>query len=644
MQSVSKIVYESVSSANMRKAINAAYTALFEGLTPQQKTRRALRQSLPTPPGGWDSPAVSESGAPLRTSENARPMSFAECLEYNVRNMFFHDGGRSNPKFEPGVARIAYTELGLWPESLLDWSGKSHTPDWPKAKVLSSILRNITSSHADDYDFDLNGMTFDELSTRFAHGSSDTGAVNEDADGSGCRYKVTWIPDFKTAQQYAKYTAGTQTWCLTEDRSQWNRYMKGNTVKMYICTRPGFEDVPGVPGDNCPLDEYGLSMIGVSVNPDGSLDTCCTRWNHLHGGSDMAMDEAELCKVLNVRKLSDACPPYSKEELAERGKPGTEHLLSIIRNPDSWNRHAYAFKTKGFEFGDLSMWEVYLNGVGWYLLLDSSGNPVLKYPLSFYKIFGGVTLLGHFDPYADYDAPASEQNDEEDEEVLLFSRISGKAYYFNEPGAGDDADNNYYAGAGHAGDLDFDDIICTSVYPNTYDFKQDDLIEGIALSVNVAFEGTHLFDATHIFDAGRMDFVSGTNGGYVGIRTGNMFEKDQNVFLVTKDRVVNYGDLLAKSVDPGYPRKMPDTGRPYRWHAELYTSSKIDKVGILLREGTTGWFFIANPLDGTVIRQIDDVLSAHRNEEQFGDGCFVLHHEDGQRGVVRLDGKTIVAT
>jgi hypothetical protein len=122
MQSVSKIVYESVSSANMRKAINTAYTALFEGLTPQQKTRRAIRQSLPTSPGGWDAPAVSESGTPLRTSENSRPMSFAECLEYNVRNMFFHDGGRSNPKFEPGVARIAYTELGLWPESLVDWT------------------------------------------------------------------------------------------------------------------------------------------------------------------------------------------------------------------------------------------------------------------------------------------------------------------------------------------------------------------------------------------------------------------------------------------------------------------------------------------------------------------------------------------
>lgn len=44
--------------------------------------------------------------------------------------------------------------------------------------------------------------------------------------------------------------------------------------------------------------------------------------------------------------------------------------------------------------------EVYLNGAGWYMLLDPDGNPVLKYPLCSYKIFGGVAMLGHFDPYA----------------------------------------------------------------------------------------------------------------------------------------------------------------------------------------------------------------------------------------------------
>ena len=631
MQSVSKIVYESVSSANMRKAINTAYTALFEGLTPQQKTRRALRQSLPTPPGGWDAPAVGESGTQLRTSENSRPMSFAECLEYNVRNLFFHDGGRSNPKFEPGVARIAYTELGLWPESLVDWTGKSHTPDWPKAKVLSSILRNITSSHANDYDFDLNGMTFEELSARFAHGSSDTGAVNEEADGSGCRYKVTWIPDFKTAQQYAKYTSGTQTWCLTEDRSQWNRYMKGNTVKMYICTRPGFEDVPGVPGDNCPLDEYGLSMIGVSVNPDGSLETCCTRWNHLHGGSDMAMDEAELCKVLNVRKLSDVCPPYTEDELESHSRLANNILLDIINKPETWTGTRYAMPSRNFMLPGVDMWEVYYDGIGWYVPLTKDGTPLLKHPLTYWKLYDNVTLLGHFNPDGFNCVTFDEEDgspfrDCSDDEIVLYSAISKRVFYGYETGC--------------AEDLDIDDAISYSTAPGTYDFRPDDqLIHGIALTMNVAFEGTYLFDTV------KMDFDTDASDGYVDIQTGNLFSKDSILYLVTKDRLVNYTDQLAKSLDPGYPRKMPNTGRPYKWHAELLAwSSDYPTVAVLLRSGLTGWVFIVNPIDGSVIKTVDGVAGANVSKEKYGDDCIEIEYEDGQRGVIRLDGKTVVAT
>jgi len=45
-----------------------------------------------------------------------------------------------------------------------------------------------------------------------------------------------------------------------------------------------------------------------------------------------------------------------------------------------------------------------------------------------------------------------------------------------------------------------------------------------------------------------------------------------------------------------------------------------------------------------VYESVSPASYANRNEEQFGDGCFVLYNEDGQRGVVRLDGKTIVAT
>ena len=629
MVSVSRTVYECVSSAKMRKSINEAYEALFEGLNPGEKTRRAIRTLLPEPPGGWKTLAVDKNGNELLTSENHRTMGCAECLEYNIRNSFFHDGGRSNPKFEPGVARIAYTELGIWPAGLADWTGAERTPDWTKAKELARIVRNISESHADDYDFDLNGMTFDELATRFAHGSSETGAVNEEADGSGCRYNVTWIPDFKTAKQYAKYTEGTQTWCLTEDRSMWNRYMKGNTVKMYICTRPGFEDVPGVPGENCPLDEYGLSMLGVSINPDGSLDTCCTRWNHMHGGSDLAMDEEQLCKVLNVRKLSDVCPPYTKEELAERGRGPMEQARRLICDESTWDGNQWATKdssgSRHFEMDGLTMWEVCINGTYRYVPIKEDGNPAVKYPLTDFEQFGDTTLVGYYSEYG-FDGDDDEDREEYDtdeESIVVYSSISGLVKYLSEDGGGT------------RGEIDIEDVIGDSTFPETYDFKPSQLIHGMGLTMHVSFEGTWLFDTV------KMDFDRDSSDGYIETQTGNMFTKDECLFLVTRDGMVNYGDYLAKTIDPEYPRKSP-TGRIRRANAWLWTCTDLPTVGVSLA-GEGNAFFIVDPLNGKVLRTIEGVTDV-TIRGAGGKDRVVLEYDDGQRGIIRLDGKMVEAT
>lgn len=635
MKSVSRIVYESVSSSMMRKSINEAYSALFEGLTPPQKTRRNLRQFLPEPPGGWDSPAVDGQGNRMFTTENSRGMSFAECLEYNIRNIFFHDGGRSNPKFEPGVARIAYTELGIWPEDLLDWRSDSKTPERAKVKALSSIVRNITESHADDYDFDLNGMTFDELSSRFGHGTSETEIINDEADGTGCRYNVTWIPDFETARKYARFTESTQVWCLTESRRMWNHYMKGNTVKMYICTRPGFEDIPGTPGENCPLDEYGLSMLGVSVNPDGSLDTCCSRWNHMHGGSDLVMDEEQLCKVLNVRKLSDVCPPYTKEELEEHARSTISKAIDFIRNKDAWDDDHYARQADGdFTFPGTHMWELVLDDKNLWVLLDDSGNPVLKYPLTDYKYFWPNALFGRYNPYC-----MENGDDEPDDEdyVLVYSAITRKAKYLGDDGEMD-------------GDCDVEDVISGDSDPDIYDYERNRLIHGIALAMHVDWEGTYLFDTT------ALDFVPGSGDGYIDTTAGNMFAKDSQVYLVTQDKLVNYGDVLAHKYDPEYPRKSPE-GRIEEWSADMFTCNTIPTVGVyIMTQENSGAFFIVNPIDGKVIRECDNVYRAvlpkhFRGEYAFSrlarrnydneKECVVLVYRDGRMEVITLAGTTV---
>lgn len=49
---------------------------------------------------------------------------------------------------------------------------------------------------------------------------------------------------------------------------------------MYVCMKDGFEDVRRMEGENFPLDEYGLSLVAVSVDDTGRLNTCTSRWNH----------------------------------------------------------------------------------------------------------------------------------------------------------------------------------------------------------------------------------------------------------------------------------------------------------------------------------------------------------------------------
>lgn len=53
MESLGKIIYEGFDRAKMRRTVMEAASALFEGLTPQQKARRTIRQLLPAPPNGW---------------------------------------------------------------------------------------------------------------------------------------------------------------------------------------------------------------------------------------------------------------------------------------------------------------------------------------------------------------------------------------------------------------------------------------------------------------------------------------------------------------------------------------------------------------------------------------------------------------
>jgi len=96
-------------------------------------------------------------------------------------------------------------------------------------------------------------------------------------------------------------------------KNMWDSYTSDGLNKVYFAYKPNFKEVSRITGKNAPLDEYGLSLISIIVDPWENLRAVTTRWNHDNGGSDQAMDARQLSKLLggNVFGL---CPPPPKPE------------------------------------------------------------------------------------------------------------------------------------------------------------------------------------------------------------------------------------------------------------------------------------------------------------------------------------------
>ena len=310
------------------EAVCALANSLFEDAasTAKHKAKRTIRNVLPQFNNVFDEIAKDDENNPILT-EKGNTQTVIEYLEHNVRNTFFHDG-KTSIKFEPGAARIAYGELGL-----------QANEDTRKLTLLGKILQEISIAHETEYDSNLNGMTFDELNERFgasihkADAETQEKLKNKTYDRSD--YIIKWIPDFSTAQQYRQYTDYgniNECWCLTRDERMWNSYTGShNENKVYFCHIPNFESVPREPGNNAPLDNYGLSLISVIVTPDKQLRAVTSRWNHINGGSDGVMNEEQLSNLLGGY-VFDLCPPYSKEEVTKRGYIYLEDVQQMLND------------------------------------------------------------------------------------------------------------------------------------------------------------------------------------------------------------------------------------------------------------------------------------------------------------------------
>lgn len=165
---------------------------------------------------------------------------------------------------------------------------------------LNSTLKLVSSeAHTNEYDRNLNNMHAEDLISRFetARGeliNQDRESLSQGVYERNNDYKIIPINSFEEAQQYGHYTS----WCVTHYQNMFDSYTSNGMNQFYFCLKNGFENLQPQQGENCPLDEYGLSMIAVSVDSDGALNTCTCRWNHDNGGNDSIMDTKEISQII----------------------------------------------------------------------------------------------------------------------------------------------------------------------------------------------------------------------------------------------------------------------------------------------------------------------------------------------------------
>ena len=161
----------------------------------------------------------------------------------------------------------------------------------PKAKELG-LDQNANGMSMNDFFSQFQGdVSQSETDDREA--SAQYGENNE---GNNNGYKIVPIPTFDDANEYSRYT----DWCVTQGEEYFLKYTNNGSGIFYFLLKDGFEKVPREQGPNCPLDDYGLSMIAVSFRHDGSVNTVTCRWNHDNGGNDFVMTPGQLSKLIGA--------------------------------------------------------------------------------------------------------------------------------------------------------------------------------------------------------------------------------------------------------------------------------------------------------------------------------------------------------
>lgn len=199
--------------------------------------------------------------------------------------------------------------------------------------MLDRTLKYVTlEPYVNEYNEDLNGLTYNELIRKFrpikiAYLAQLKKELSEKKyTKRNPKYTIIPIKTFNEAKHFAKYT----DWCVTTDENMFDHYTDDNKGMFYFCLTDDFKNIEEPENPSTIYDEYGLSMIAVSVDKDGNPNTITTRYNHKHGSSDTSSITPQQISDLLGASFFDLFPNTNNQDTKETNNNSLDNSHAIF--------------------------------------------------------------------------------------------------------------------------------------------------------------------------------------------------------------------------------------------------------------------------------------------------------------------------
>ena len=350
-QRLSNSILLTEESGNVRKKVKEIIKASFPPQMEQQ-----LNMSLNDPYMINNvKPQVCQGGAEPQiwnsVANHPQQNTFLDFLRANLYSQLGINHKRGPIEYIIGATRIMCQDLGFYSFNESQLKGGLIIKF---CKLLNAIhdYKKFFIEDGHDMDINLDGMSYTEFMAKFEKKYSQWReamfqTMNSEEPTANGGYKVVPIKDkfvgtgcmpIGKSLEFLLSLGEYTDWCICHEgtlRSMYPQYTGGGG-KVYVLLRGDYKEVEMKEGPDCPLDDYGLSMICVIVGPDGLPDNVTTRWNHNNGGENpeglrTALDVQRVTGI----KYTDVFKPRTDRELDSMHMLGEDKVPSAMDQVDN---------------------------------------------------------------------------------------------------------------------------------------------------------------------------------------------------------------------------------------------------------------------------------------------------------------------